>query len=78
MAKTCGECVHYYEDRKSHLADRGQCRYNPPVPVVVVNRNKDQPNQPETKPISVFPFVNAKSDWCSRFQGKNKADSTVR
>lgn len=78
MANTCGGCQHYYEDSKTHNADRGQCRYNPPVPVVVVNRHKDQPNQPETKPISVFPFVNAKTDWCSCFEAKEQVVRAVR
>lgn len=43
---------------------RGQCRSNPPTPVVVVDRHQDEHGPLKTKPISVFPYVNADTDYC--------------
>lgn len=67
---TCGTCEFYKSE--GPVPRRGQCHYNPPTTVVVVDRNQDDNRGVlKTKPIAVFPFVNADTDWCGAHEPKS-------
>lgn len=58
MRKSCETCV-YYQSK----GEEGQCRHDPPV-VIAVTDQQHSHARAVTKPLTVFPYVDPKRDWC--------------
>lgn len=63
----CADCAHY---GSAPLLDSGQCRFNPPVPLVL-------PAAKGLQVVAMYPPVHAKAPACGHFRART-ATSTIQ